>query len=233
MDQDTDLDLFQTNIGRTDRNQLFSNDGTGNFTVTHTLISEDAGRPSKGHTWGDFDNDGDLDLFIANGTEGVNEEETFNQLFLNRGDGTFTRVLRGAIVTTPTISAGVASADFDRDGDLDILVANWGANAEENRFYRNDIYGTHWLEIRLRGTSSNSYGIGSKVRVRYIKGGVAVWLTRWLLPQAGYASQDEPILHFGLGEATNVDAIEVTWPSGEIQRLGNMEADRLITITEP
>jgi hypothetical protein len=82
-DQDNDLDLFITNIAKTDHNRLYPNDGSGNFSLVNNLLSTAPARPSKGHSWGDFDNDGDLDLFVANGTEGTPPEEIRNYLFKN------------------------------------------------------------------------------------------------------------------------------------------------------
>jgi len=232
-DQDNDLDLFITNIGKTDHNRLYANDGKGNFTETKTLISTAPSRPSKGHTWGDFDNDGDLDLFIANGTEGTTPEEIGNYLFKNDGQNNFELIENEEITASHTVSAGAAWSDYDRDGDLDIFLANWGGNMEANIFYRNDLYATNWLEISLRGTISNSYGIGTKVKIQATIEGKKSWLTRWLLPQTGYASQNEPIIHFGLGNSREVDMIEITWPSGIVQHLENVNVNQLLEITEP
>jgi Tol biopolymer transport system component len=166
-DQDGDLDLFITNIARTDSNLLYQNDGLGHFTKAHNAISEAESRPSKGHTWGDFDNDGDLDLFIANGTEGIEAHKVMNFLFINDGKGGFDTIQDLSIANTSNISAGTAWADYDRDGDLDIFVSNWGNNTERNQFYRNDLYGTNWVELSLRGSTSNYYGIGAKVRIKH------------------------------------------------------------------
>ena len=231
-DQDNDLDLFVTNIAKTDHNLLFANDGNGNFSETTTAISTAEARSSKGHTWGDFDNDGDLDLFIVNGTEGVAAEETNNYIFRNDGANEFELLTNGAISNTPSLSAGTATADFDRDGDLDIYVANWGQNSEPNMLYKNDLYGTNWIEIALKGINENSQGIGSKVRLEVVRNGQKKFLIRWLLPNTGYASQNEPILHFGLGNATEISSIEITWPSGKVQRLEEVPANQYLEILE-
>ena len=103
------------------------------------LVSDDPA-PSKGHTWGDFDNDGDLDLYVANGTEGTPAIRNF--LYLNRGNGDFVRVVAGAPVEDAHISAGTAWADVERDGDLDLVVANWADADEDNDFYRNETIDT-------------------------------------------------------------------------------------------
>jgi hypothetical protein len=231
-DQDGDLDLFITNIARTDSNLLYQNDGFGNFIRAENAISKTESRPSKGHTWGDFDNDGDLDLFIANGTEGREPYQVMNFLFINDGKGGFEAIEYLSIVSTSNISAGTAWADYDRDGDLDIFVANWGSNTERNQFYRNDLYGTNWLELSLRGSTSNYFGIGAKVRIKLAKNGEVKWVTRWLLPQTGYASQNEPIIHFGLGDASIIDEMEISWPSGIIDRLKDVSVNQLLVIEE-
>jgi len=231
-DQDNDLDLFLTNIGLSDLNILYQNNGLGNFIKANTIITKTESRPSKGHTWGDFDNDGDLDLFIANGTEGTTPKEIMNFLFLSNGNGDFELVKNGAIVNTPTISAGTAWADYDRDGDLDIFVSNWGNSTEKNSFYRNDLYNTNWLEISLKGTKSNIYGIGAKVRLKIIKEEKEVWLTRWLLPYTGYASQNEPIIHFGLGNVKEIEEIEIYWPLGIVDRIYQVKANQFLKISE-
>ena len=155
-----------------------------------------------------------------------------NFLFLGDGKGDFKRIEHFAIVQTPNISAGTAWSDYDRDGDLDIFVANWGNNIEKNTFYRNDVYAKNWLEISLKGNKSNSYGIGAKVRLKVIKEGKETWLTRWLLPQTGYASQNEPIVHFGLGESKKIDELEVYWPSGKVNKLSKIKPNQLLTIEE-
>jgi len=233
-DQDNDLDLFITNISMSDKNLLFQNDGSGNFTKTNTAISKTRNSPSKGHTWGDFDNDGDLDLFVTNGTEGTEPDVVMNFLFLSNGNGDFELVENSAIVNTSNISAGAAWADYDRDGDLDLFLANWGNNTESNTFYENGLYGTQWIEILLKGNKSNSFGIGAKVQLNTKVDGKEKKLTRWLLPQTGYASQNEPIIHFGLGNSviSQIEEIKVYWPSGKISILNDIEPNQLIVIEE-
>ncbi len=232
VDQDNDLDLFVTNISRTDQNQLFLNDGKGNLSEAKNALTQGPSKPSKGHTWGDFDNDGDLDCYVANGTENIDPELIINDLYLSDGQGDFKRVEVGTIATTPTTSAGISWGDMDRDGDLDLYLANWGKNTEANFLYRNDLYGTNWLEIGLQGKLSNSYGIGAKVRLKVQINGEEQWLTRWLLPQTGYSSQNEPIIHFGLGDASSIEELEVTWPSGNVQHIFEVEMNQFLKIVE-
>lgn len=200
----------------------------------------DSRGPSKGHAWGDFDNDGDLDLYVANGTmstERVPEFGLRNFLYLNRGDGTFRRVEGGPASTDAQVSAGVAWADYDRDGDLDLFVANWGGGAEErhNALYRNttsERTGRRWIVFRLEGVASNRFGVGAEVRVRARVAGEIRWQTRRLMSSTGYASQNEPIVHFGLGAAVQVDSAVVRWPSGDVSRLADLEANQVVHVRE-
>lgn len=216
-DYDGDLDLFVTNISES--NALYVNDGRGEFRPLKASPLVTAGGVSKGQVWGDLDNDGDLDLFIANGTEAPDMRN-----FLYRNDGTegFVRVLEGAIAAHADTSAGVAAADYDRDGDLDLFVANWGGGDEDNRLYRNETTGQSWIVIRLEGRGSNRFSIGAYVEATATIGGHSARLTRWLLPATGYASANEPTIHFGLGDAVVVEALEIRWPSGTVDRYAGL-----------
>jgi len=230
-DGDGDLDLFLSNIARSDHNALYLNDGHGVFTaVTDGPLVTAASRPSKGHAWGDYDNDGDLDLFIANGTEA--EVDLRNFLYLNDGNGGFVAVTTGDLVTDVMISAGAAWADIDLDGDLDLFVANWGGSDEDNALYRNEVRGRGWLVVHLVGRRSNRMGLGARVRVRARIDGRNRWLNRWMLPATGYGSQNEPIIHFGLGDATTVDLLEVRWPSGIVDRIPSPSLNQRVKVVE-
>jgi hypothetical protein len=105
---------------------LYTNNGDGTFTkVTSGAVVTDGGT-SRGCAWGDYDNDGDLDLFVANGINTPPDENNF--LYTNNGDGTFTKVTSGDVVTDGGFSLGCAWGDYDSDGDLDLFVANSGNN---------------------------------------------------------------------------------------------------------
>ena len=209
-DNDGDLDLFVANFDK--ENFLYENDGDGNFTpITEGIIASEKGGASKGHSWGDYDNDGDLDLYIANGTYGPDMR---NFLFLNRGDGSFDKDSLGDFHHHADTSAGAAHADFDRDGDLDIFVANWGSRDQVNRLYENISVGGHWISLRLRGTRSNKYGVGSQVTLFTSNRSNTKKLYRWMYPTTGYASQNDYELHFGLGSFTSIDSLHIYWPLG-------------------
>lgn len=213
-DDDGDLDLFIANFDK--ENLLFANDGSGHLEPLKTgiLVSEKKGA-SKGHAWGDYDNDGDLDLYIGNGTYGP---DMTNFLYLNNGVGDFERYLKGEAMALADTTAGVAHADYDRDGDLDLFVANWGSLDQINRFYINQTFGNNWVSFRLKGTHSNTYGIGTKLVLYTHQEDKVKVMHRWMYPITGYASQNDYELHFGLGEITVIDSVIVTWPSGIIDK---------------
>ncbi|MGX1929386.1 CRTAC1 family protein [Flagellimonas sp. 2504JD4-2] len=217
-DRDGDLDLFLANFDK--RNFLYQNDGDGNFTtLTKGIITTETGGASKGHSWGDYDNDGDLDLFVANGTY---RPDMFNFLYLNNGNGEFVKDHSEIIVKHADTSAGMAHADFDRDGDLDIFVANWGSADQINRFYKNTTTGQHWMSLRLKGLNANTFGIGSKVML--FSGDLTQY--RWMYPVTGYGSQDDYELHFGLGELLKIDSLRIVWPNGQTDLHESIEINK-------
>jgi len=228
-DGDGDLDLFVTNIGNGDQNHLYLNDGDGTLHLHEAGFSTPIRMPSKGHTWGDFDLDGDIDVAIANGTEGT--EHVQNQLYLNDGAANFVAVTGEEFVTNSHISAGVAWADLDTDGDLDLYVANWGDGDQDNVMYQNQARGT-WLKLSLVGSASNRMAVGARVTITTRLGGQSSQQVRWLNTTTGYASQNEPILHFGLGGATIVENISVDWPSGRHDSFENVTANQHLHISE-
>jgi hypothetical protein len=228
-DNDGSPDLFVTNIGGGDRNHLYLNDGNGTFRLREAGFTTPVDTPSKGHSWGDFDLDGDLDVAIANGTEG--SEHIQNELYLNDGNANFSAVTNGEFVTDSHISAGIAWADIDRDGDLDLYVANWGGGDQDNVLYRNLSRG-NWLELSLAGSASNRMGVGARVTVTTRHAGQTNRQTRWLHTNTGYASQNEPVLHFGLGPATKVAELRIDWPSGRRDIFVDVATNQYMPIKE-
>jgi hypothetical protein len=227
-DYDNDLDIYVTNVSVADENALYENLGKGSFKkAEESKIAHEIHRPSKGQTWGDFDNDGRLDLYVANGTEGYPEIQNF--FFLGAADQTFKRVYNTLPAIEGHISAGTASGDFDNDGDLDLYVCNWGGDAEENDCYINQSEGNNWVKFYLRGTQSNSYGIGSWVTLWLEDGSMQ---TRYVSRETGYGSENAPEIHFGIGVADHIRSVRVQWPSGIIQAGESLEANFSYRIIE-
>jgi hypothetical protein len=214
-DGDGHQDLFVANFDV--RNVLYRNDGVGGLIpVQGDPLGSSGEGASKGHAWGDYDLDGDLDLFVANGTYGPDMR---NFLFSNDGRGGFSRDHRGELPAHADTSAGAAWADVDRDGDLDLFVANWGSSDQVNRLYLNttsDRTGLGWVALSLRSDSPNTHGWGAKVSAKVRIDDADRWMTRWHIPTTGYGSQNELLVHFGLGNASQIDSLIIRWPSGPV-----------------
>ncbi len=181
--------------------------------------------------WGDYDNDGYLDLFVAGSYEP-------GALFRNRGDGTFESVNVGNLLTDGDQRVSATWVDVDNNGFLDLMLACGdamgflGYPGQKNHLYLNNGSGNHWLKIRLTGTSSNRDGIGAKVRVRATIGGKTFTQMREISGNSGY--HGVPLLaHYGLGNSTNATTVRVEWPSGIVQELSKVAADQSLTIVEP
>jgi len=237
-DADGREDLFVANLSF-QPSSLYRNNGDGTFSersfpsgiaaATQLLTGYGAG-------FFDFDNDGWLDLFQANGHMMDNvalyfDNVTFaqpGQLLRNRGDGTFEDVTAraGPDLAVPMVARGSAFLDLNGDGwvDLAVLVAGGKAKLFQNR----RIEGRHWLDVLLEGVRSNRDGFGAKLILR--AGSVSRF--REARGASGYASQSERVIHFGLGAAARVDQLEVRWPSGQVDRLANLEPDRLVQVKE-
>ena len=233
-DNDGDLDLFVSCAwppgdvtGRP--NLFYRNDGAGRtFTSLTALPADDPendGGASTGCKWGDYDNDGWLDLFVAN------RFEQNNFLYHNNGDGTFTKVLDSIAVNDGGDSWAVAWGDYDNDGFLDLFVGNLYGGA--NFLYHNNGNDNHWLKFRLIGTRSNRAAIGAKVRVHATINGQTFWQMREVSGGDGSMGQNSLHVHFGLGDATNADLVRIEWPSGTVQELENVASKQFLTITEP
>lgn len=182
---------------------------------------------SVGSSWVDYDNDGDLDLFV------VNVFGAGNRLYQNNGDGTFTKILTGAIVTDPNWSFGCGWADYDNDGDLDVVVTNGGiSKTMQNFFYRNDQDHNNWITFRCKGTVSNASAIGTVVRIKATIAGKPVWQMQQISGQTGFWGQNSLDVEFGLGDAVLIDSMEVRWPSGIVQRFSQIAPNQILPIVE-
>jgi hypothetical protein len=225
----------------------FSNQMLGLYHNEGNLFVDEAPRSSVGRSsllslafgvfFFDYDLDGLLDLFSANGhiDEEINRVQPRVKfvepplLFHNVGNGRFEDVSAklGPDLAKPAVARGAAYADFDHDGDLDLLVSS---NNGPARLLRNDANTAknHWITLRLEGKQSNRDGIGAVVRVE--TGGGKQWST--IHSGSSYCSQSDLAATFGLGKETVVKTIEVEWPSGAKDRVTNVAAGRRYRIVE-
>jgi len=231
-DHDGRFDLFVTNFDD-DYNTLYHNDGSDSFRdVSYAAKVAAVSLPYVG--WGtkffDYDNDGWVDLFVVNGHV-YPQLPTYRQRNLvhhNNRDGTFTEV--GAQLGAPFLEKGVGRGavfgDLDNDGDVDVVINNLDGGPQ---LLRNDGGNTqNSVRIKTIGVKSNRDGIGARVKV------VAGDLTQVDEVRSGdsYLSQSDLRLHFGLAKHTKIDLIEVRWPSGIVDKIKDVGANKIVTVKE-
>jgi hypothetical protein len=218
---------------------LYSNEGNGLFideAPTSTIGRASLLRLTFSCFFFDFDLDGLPDIFAANGhvaddISTVQPTITYAQpphVFRNLGNKKFDDVSTrlGASLAKPAVARGAAYGDYDNDGDLDLVIA---ANNGPARLFRNDGTANHRLRLSLVGSTSNRDAIGAKVRVARLSG---VPVLAMVKTGSSYLSQSERAVTIGLGTATKVGGIEITWPTGKVERLPGVAADQSITIVE-
>ncbi|MEM6723675.1 MAG: FG-GAP-like repeat-containing protein [Bacteroidota bacterium] len=227
VDNDLDLDLFVANYDQ--NNQLFLNDGTGQFTEVDAGDLTNDGGCSFGSSFGDFDNDGDLDLVVANS---FCTGDLDNFVYRNLGNGQFERVDTTAINAISGWSFGLAWADYDQNGFLDLAIANCQNGTQVNSLFRNEGNSNHWLHVDVVGTISNRSAIGLKIYAKATINGEERWQFREISAQDGYCSQNSLAIHFGLGDASQVDSLVLVWPSGIEMILTNEAVNQRISIIE-
>jgi ASPIC and UnbV/FG-GAP-like repeat len=261
-DNDGLLDIYVTNITddyMREGNFLWHNNGD----LTFTDVSRETGTAETGWGWGakffDYDNDGWLDLYVVNGwvsagkesyvpdvfkmvtTPGIDFADARNwppmgnkslsgyekkKLFHNEHGQTFRNDAARHGLDSVRDGRGIAIADFDNDGRLDMFVAN--ANGDPY-LYRNTMpTGPHWVQFALTGTTSNKAAVGAQVRL------TAGGTTRLQFINGGnsFAGQSSNRVHFGLGDVAKIDQIEVRWPTGKREVFTGIEADKLNRIME-
>jgi hypothetical protein len=173
----------------------------------------------------DFDNDGLEDMYIANGREpGLHYGGERNVLY-KQSEGYFYDVSSGSGADFPSNARGAVHADFDGDGDLDIIVNNLVDRAV---LLRNNLQRNHWIQLKLEGTKSNRDAIGARVWLHTSKG----VQTRTVRGGGGYLSKEPNTLHFGLEDREAIERIDIWWPSGHRQSVADLQVDRVHQIVE-
>jgi enediyne biosynthesis protein E4 len=238
VDGDGWMDVYITHLDF-ELNRLYRNSHDGTFTdeTFRSRIGNKAvllsGVAAK---FLDYDNDGWNDILQLNGAMLDNVslyhgEVSYKEpllMYRNLGKGEFDKVSDslGPDFVRPIVGRGLATADYDNDGDIDIVTNNRG---DFPSLLRNDGGNTnHWLSVQLIGTKSNRDGIGASLKLssagfvqfEQAKGGMS------------YMSASDPRIHFGLGKRMKIEALEITWPSGHVDRLTNLPIDQIIAIKE-
>jgi enediyne biosynthesis protein E4 len=241
-DNDGDEDVLVTNLtkeGATLYRNLSEQGGRGNFSDASSefeLTEPSFLSTGFGVGWLDYDNDGRLDLFMANGAvtllPGLRGAaypfRQRNQLFRNEGRA-FREVTRaaGAAFELSEVSRGAAFGDVDNDGDVDILLSN---NNGPARLLLNEASPrAHWLGVKLEGVKDNRAGYGARV-VLLRKEQPTLW--RRAHSDGSYLSASDSRVHFGLGASRGVEAVIVEWPNGEKESWANVKADSFVTLRQ-
>ncbi|WP_109485474.1 CRTAC1 family protein [Occallatibacter savannae] len=215
---------------------LFRNTGKGDFTEVTApsgMTSESLGMSGFGPALYDFDNDGWKDLFVSRGHVSAThppgaEVKQPNSVFRNLGaNGKWQSLTEqaGFAQSTAARHRGCALGDFDGDGRIDIVATSMDANAE---LWMNRSPAGHWLDIALHGTKSNRDGIGARIKV-VTKSGTQY---NHQTSSVCYASSSLGPVHFGLGPESKAQTVQITWPSGVVQTLEDVDGDRILKVTE-
>jgi len=218
-DNDGDFDIFTVVQSAADK--LYRNDGSGSFVDVASTVGVDDTGGGYSTSVGDFDNDGDEDFVVSRVTSAT------NLFYINSGTGTFTENAANMGVTGSGAGRGTVFGDFDSDGDLDLFVSMYGG---ANQYYRNKGNNNKWLHVKLAGngstTNKNGIGVevkaevGSTVQRRVVDGG-----------SGGYSQPSLPV-EFGLGGASTVDKLIVTWADGSTTVQTNVSTNQTLTINE-
>ncbi|MFT7561064.1 MAG: hypothetical protein ACI93R_002989 [Flavobacteriales bacterium] len=243
-DNDGDIDWYVTSIHFKENdaeinqsdgftgNRLYQNDGLGNFLNVGTSLKVADGGWGWGACFADFNNDGLLDIFHVNGW-GQNDVD-FDQyrndnsrIFIQSADGSFKDSAFELGFLNPKQGRGLACNDFDRDGDIDIVISN---NQDSAKFFRNNLTAGHnYLSIQLRGNDANSQALGAIIEVSDQTGGT---YTRELRTNNNFTSMSATEAHFGFGTETRDVEINITWPNGETTARQGISLNQLVVINQ-
>ncbi len=237
-DADGLFDIYVTNFSR-DTNTLYRNTGSMLF-VDETTRSRSSANSELHLGWGtgfvDIDNDGWLDIFVANGhtypdigdMDSLLSYREPKEVYRNLGDGTFEDVSGqlGEDIRVPRPARGAAFGDIDNDGAIDVLSIN--RNEPPNLYRNSGVSGHHWVGLRLEGTTVNRDAIGARVEID------AGGRTQYDEVRSGgsYLSHNDMRIVFGLGTTGHVDEVRVRWPNGETETFTGIEIDRYVTLRQ-
>ncbi len=250
-DNDGDLDWFVSAIGDTreefltiglfNGNRLYQNDGQGNFLNMTDFADVRQGYWAWGSCFADVNNDGYEDLFVVNGYNGWTEEQaqsgSFDRfettpalMYINQQDGTFVEQAAELGIEHTGMGRGLACYDYDRDGDVDLLIANNGASPT---LYRNDSDATtkHFINVRLKGLKENPQAVGARI---YVKTSNTNQMRELQLGNH-YVSQNPVEAHFGLAGSVTIEEIRIKWPgtTAEDSVLTDIPVDNFILVHHP
>ncbi len=243
------LDIVKTNFAG-DTDSLFLNLGDGSF--DDRTYQAGLGMNTRLLGWGisfiDFDNDGWIDILVANGhvypeVDGTQVDAAYAErkyLYRNLRNGQFEDVslIGGSGITTAAKARGFAIGDYDNDGNIDAVVNC--VNALPQLLRCDSTLNRSWIKIRVVGTKSNRTGIGARIKVvaqtgtpvLTAKPGTPLTQIEEVRSSNGYFSSSDLRIHFGLGEAKKVDVVEIRWPSGAVDTLKELDVNRLYVVEE-
>lgn len=179
--------------------------------------------------WADLDNDGDLDCIVPNWGAG-------SFIYDNQGDGSFKRISVRGFTDQVFYASSCALTDYDNDGRVDVLLGQWPVrpgDGELTKLFHNDSEPANWVKVKLKGTTSNRSAIGARITARTTIRGTSINQLREINAGSGFRSQSDLTQHFGVGDAKQINEIEIRWPSGKTQLLKNQPANQLLEISEP
>ncbi len=224
-DNDGDLDAFLTNYSF--KNNLYRNEGNSYYRkMTEAEVGNivNAGPSNLSNAWGDFDNDGFLDCFVTK------DGNTASKFYHNNGNGTFSSMDTISICTGGGPRFGATIGDYNKDGKLDIFVAG---STQYKGLYQNIYQNSNkWIDIKCTGTTSNRSALGTRIKAKATFNGTPQWQTREINAANSFNSMNALNVHFGFGNAAQIDSLVVFWPSGLKQTITNVSLNNFYNLTE-
>ena len=231
-DNDGDFDAFLTNYSQNILNRLYRCEGPRYYVrMTQAQVGTIVTDPGAylANNWGDFDNDGDLDCFLTR------DAGQTNRYYSNNGNGTFTRIDTMAITPGLGTNYGASIGDYDSDGRLDLFVA--GTTASKGLYHNETPNGNKWVNIRCIGSGpnnnfSNKSALGTIVKTKATINSNPVWQIREVNAQNSFNAMNMLNVHFGLGNATVIDSLIITWPRGLVEVFTNVSLNKFYKAVE-